>query len=101
MLQRAGVRRIAPTHFGIYPDAGAHLAMLEETFRSFGSWLDDIMPEGDGNLEALVTDWVARLAESHGLSTDEIAKYEIANPSYTSAWGIRRYWKKHRAAQEE
>jgi glyoxylase-like metal-dependent hydrolase (beta-lactamase superfamily II) len=96
-LQSVGLQRIAPTHFGIFPDAQAHLAMLEETLVDFGDWLTGIMPDGDENLEGLVTDWMAQRAESHGLSAVRNAQYEIANPSHTSAWGVRRYWKKYRS----
>lgn len=92
-----GAERIAPTHFGIYPDAAAHFGMLAETLDETLAWLERTMPAAaPSGFEAVVAEWLKARALRNGLTLDDHARYEVANPSYTSAWGIERYWNKFR-----
>jgi glyoxylase-like metal-dependent hydrolase (beta-lactamase superfamily II) len=95
-LKQAGAGRIAPTHFGVYPDAAAHLDLLSETLSETAAWLEETMPAQEGELETAVAGWLEGRALAAGLSPADHARYEVANPSHTSAWGIARYWKKYR-----
>ncbi len=96
-LSRIGAARIAPTHFGIYPDAGAHFDLLAETLAETEAWLEKTMPGHDPEgLEAGVADWLEDRSRAAGLSPEDFRRYEVANPSHTSAWGIARYWVKFR-----
>jgi len=96
-LKGAGAERVAPTHFGIYPDAAAHFSLLAETLTETAGWLERTMPVVDENdLEAEVTGWLKNRAIAAGLSLADYDRYEVANHSQASAWGIARYWKKYR-----
>lgn len=92
-----GVVRIAPTHFGVYPDAQAHLELLGATLEETAAWLESTMPgAGDSDLGDALTAWMAERAARYGLTEAQLQQYELANPSRTSAGGILRYWTKYR-----
>jgi hypothetical protein len=46
-------------------------------------------------------EWTADRSKQQGLTEDEFAPYEAANPSWMSATGIQRYWRKYRAIGRE
>lgn len=98
ILARLGVERIAPTHFGIYPDADTHVEMLAEALAGVGVWLERTMPQLEtiAELEVETAAWLAARARRFGLSHEQFEKYEISNPAVTSAGGIYRYWRKYR-----
>lgn len=98
-LQRLDIRRIAPTHFGIFDDPEwqlqAALGEIESTLR----WLEAVMPS-DPPLERLrqeFVDWLEEEARAAGVSADALQTYQIANPTWMSADGLQRYWRKFRA----
>jgi glyoxylase-like metal-dependent hydrolase (beta-lactamase superfamily II) len=100
MLRKAGIKRIAPTHFGIFDDPDWHLSQLERVLRSTEKWLDNVMPE-DPPIDVLrdkFTKWVE--TDSNKLNMTEKAKkdYDLANPLGMSADGLQRYWRKYRQA---
>ncbi len=91
-----------PTHFGIYPDAEAHLAfglrLLEET----SAWLERVMASGP-DLSALRREfeaWMAERGRAAGLSADVLAAYEAEGPNAFAATGLERYWRKVRNAPD-
>jgi putative SOS response-associated peptidase YedK len=43
-------------------------------------------------------EWTADRSKQQGLNEDEFAPYEAANPSWMSAAGMQRYWKKYRVS---
>ncbi len=91
------VQKIAPTHFGIYDDAKAHLELLGQTLEHTAAWLSENMPGITlAELKLSLTDWMAERADRYGLSEADHQRYEMANPSKTSAGGILRYWQKYR-----
>ena len=95
---RPEIRRIAPTHFGLYPDAQAHLELLGETLSETEAWLTEHVPGiTEPELAVALTSWMSARAGRFGLSAAELQRYELANPSRTSAGGIMRYWMKYRA----
>ena len=96
-LQDLRIEKVAPTHFGVYPDAVAHFDLLAETLAETGAWLEEILPGApEEDLEGAVAGWLEERARAAGLSSADHGRYEVANPSHTSAWGIARYWKKYR-----
>jgi glyoxylase-like metal-dependent hydrolase (beta-lactamase superfamily II) len=97
-LREEKFARIAPTHFGISDDAQAHLPMLERGLDEVEEFLDRVMP-GDPSLEEInrrFLEWTRKRSEAQGIGDDLIAAYEMANPSWMSAEGIQRYWRKFR-----
>jgi glyoxylase-like metal-dependent hydrolase (beta-lactamase superfamily II) len=94
-------RRIAPTHFGIYADAGWHLAELGRALDEVEAWLLTVMPI-DPPIEALsegLISWAQSRYRRDGLSDEQIQIYETANPSWMSPHGLQRYWRKHRSPE--
>jgi glyoxylase-like metal-dependent hydrolase (beta-lactamase superfamily II) len=95
-------QRIAPTHFGIFDDAGWHLTAVERALDELDDWITEVMPP-DPPLEQLNTaflDWSEARAIREGLKPETIRTYELVNPSWMAAAGIQRYWKKHRVEGE-
>lgn len=97
-MQAEEIRAVAPTHFGIYYDGKAHLAGLEQGLRRIESWMEVTMPEDlpiDQLRERYIA-WEQQDGVAQGLSQYTLRDYETANPSFMSADGIQRYWKKFR-----
>lgn len=91
--------RIAPTHFGIHTDPDWHLPALKRVLDEVEAWIEKIMPS-DPSLDVLndyFLDWVRKKAQSDGMDSTSTNGYEAANPSWMSAAGIQRYWRKNRA----
>lgn len=90
--------RIAPTHFGIFDDAGWHLHALHEALQETEQWMLTVMP-ADPSAEQLLEQfiaWANQRAQRQGLDQATIQLYETANPSKMSSLGIQRYWRKFR-----
>ncbi len=86
------------THFGAYRDKGAMLEELEARLSDWGAWVRDRLKEGFSP-EAMVPLFEAKVREelaAAGLDEEAIARYEAANPSAYSVFGLVRYWQKHR-----
>ncbi len=100
MLRGMGVKRIAPTHFGIFEDPDWHISQVESSLKAIENWMESVMP-GDPPIEVLrekFINWIE--AESSKLEMDSQAKkdYDLANPLGMSADGLQRYWRKNRLA---
>jgi len=99
-LRRLKVRRLAPTHFGIFEDADWHLQRVAAELDAVERFLEATMP-ADPPLETLnerFFSWAEERSRSAGLSEEDIAAYETANPSWMSPLGMQRYWRKYRTA---
>ncbi len=99
-LRREHFARIAPTHFGIYDDPEWQLRSVERELEASERWLEQVMP-GEPSIEQLrqlFGDWMSQQGLEQGLSPDVINAYDVANPTYMSADGLQRYWKKVRQA---
>ena len=97
-LQEEDLQFIAPTHFGIFPDAGQHLAAVEQGVNEIEAWMESALP-ADPSLERLQDDfvmWSKQRSLNAGLGEEWVAAFEAANPSAMSAGGIQRYWRKFR-----
>lgn len=96
-LSSLPVRRIAPTHFGIFEDAEWHLREALEALNELEAWIKTTMPS-DPPFEELNEQFVARARRRSmeaGVPPKVIDAFEAANPSWMSSYGIQRYWKKY------
>ena len=92
-------KRIAPTHFGVYDDAEWHLNELLRALDRIDIWMQEVLP-ADPPIETLrqmFTEYEQQRASQAGLSNQDVEAQQIANPSFMSADGILRYWKKYRS----
>ncbi len=97
-LQSLNFRRIAPTHFGIFNDAGWHLAALAKALDDVEAWMSANLP-GDPPVETINTgfmEWTRQRALADGVDPVQIQAYEAANPGWMSGYGMQRYWRKNR-----
>jgi glyoxylase-like metal-dependent hydrolase (beta-lactamase superfamily II) len=98
-IDRHGISHIAPTHFGVYDDVSAHLDRLSEAVDAADEWTASHLPDLADDPEALedaVSEWMHDLAITNGVDNEAWERYEMANPSWMAALGLRRYWRKHR-----
>ena len=98
-LQKLPIRRIAPTHFGIFDDADWHLAALGKALDEVEAWMETVMPS-DPAIEIInkeFIEWSRQRSIRERVQPELIEEYELANPSWMSSHGIQRYWKKFRA----
>ncbi len=101
-LQKAGSRRIAPTHFGIYNDASSHLSLALRVLDETERWLEAEMLS-DPSIEILRKHFMELVLEQgriQGVSDYVLEGYYLANPTWMSADGLARYWEKFRNPQE-
>jgi glyoxylase-like metal-dependent hydrolase (beta-lactamase superfamily II) len=94
--------KIAPTHFGIFTDIDWHLSALEDTLDEFEVWMAKTMPTDPDveDLKTQITQLARRSAMQDGVDPEVIDAYETANPSWMSAYGIQRYWRKYRSVAD-
>jgi glyoxylase-like metal-dependent hydrolase (beta-lactamase superfamily II) len=98
-LQAAHFTRIAPTHFGIFDDPAWHINSMLQAIDEVDEWMQQVLladpPVEEINDRFLA--WTRDRSKREGLPSDEIDAYEAANPSWMSAAGMQRYWRKYRA----
>jgi glyoxylase-like metal-dependent hydrolase (beta-lactamase superfamily II) len=89
---------IAPTHFGIYDDPDWHLACVSRTLDEVENWMEAVMPESHtiDDLRNNFIEWEHSRSQTAGLDTSTSTSQQVANPSFMSADGIYRYWRKYR-----
>lgn len=95
------ITHLAPTHFGLYDDVEAHLDGLDDSLTAAEDWVADAVPDLVDDPDALrtaTTEWVREQAMTQGVDEATWDLYELADPSWMAAMGLRRYWKKHLAA---
>jgi glyoxylase-like metal-dependent hydrolase (beta-lactamase superfamily II) len=96
--QSGSFTHLAPTHYGIFADAGWHLTKLKQTLNEIETWIQIVMLENP-SLEQLnhqFLEWTRQYSLRDGLDVETSALYEAANPSWMSSQGILRYWNKYR-----
>jgi glyoxylase-like metal-dependent hydrolase (beta-lactamase superfamily II) len=95
-LSQVEFDHIAPTHFGIYTDAKWHISRANKALDDVEAWMEKAMT-ADPPVEVLQEEfvrWARHLSQRDGLDKDLVDSYEVTNPSWMSAHGIYRYWKK-------
>jgi glyoxylase-like metal-dependent hydrolase (beta-lactamase superfamily II) len=101
-LQSLPLKAIAPTHFGIYSDAQAHLSRLLSLLDDLEAWMEKFIPPNPTleEINRLLDDWL--LQQGRGKMQDADLPYlHFLNPSWMSAAGILRYWTKVRPNQKD
>lgn len=100
-LQAKKPARIAPTHFGVYPDAAWHLETIAQMAADVSTWIEQVMP-ANPPLEELRQMYLAferQRAIHSGLDASAVDAQQVANPPSSSADGLHRYWHKYRTPQ--
>ena len=94
----SGSKRIAPTHFGIFDNAEAHLTLAVHFLDEVEVWLNQNM-SGIPDVETLGVRY-ADFLHAHGLTAglDEstLKVYDGGNPINFAARGLFRYWQRVR-----
>lgn len=100
-LRETGAARIAPTHFGIFDGLDAHLSQLARELDLVEEFIEQVMPANPAieEINQRFLDWTQKRSESDGLDAGDMLAYETANPSWMSAAGIQRYWRKYRTPE--
>jgi len=95
-LRTLPIRRLAPTHFGIFDDPQNHLDTLEQALNDLETWMENTLPTTSSveDLKTHLTQWTYKNARTQGLSEDLWQAYELVNPIWMSVIGIHRYWSK-------
>lgn len=98
VLERLAFTQIAPTHFGIYRDRDWHLAAMARELDSIEAWMEVIQPQKHiiEDLRQAFSQWSEQRFNQEGIEAPQRLVYEAANPSFMSADGIMRYWRKYR-----
>lgn len=100
-MRQLDFQRIAPTHFGLYADAGWHLDALSRELDTVQGWIEATLP-ANPELDAITEQyqaWMKSRSTHDGIQSDQTNVFEITNPSWMSPLGIQRYWRKHRSGQ--
>lgn len=89
-----------PTHFGPIENARAHLEAVSELLDQSAAFVRDRMQTGVERdvLIQQYSAWSHERARTHGLSEQDLEKYELANPTFMSVDGLIRYWRKRGTA---
>lgn len=99
-VRRHDVAHLAPTHFGLYDDVAVHLHRLEGAITRTDQWVDErgpAMADDENGLREDTIAWMREQAAASGVDDETWELYELANPSWMAALGLRRYWSKHKA----
>ncbi|HEY3897153.1 MAG TPA: MBL fold metallo-hydrolase [Chthoniobacter sp.] len=96
-LRTLEIRRIAPTHFGIFESPAKHLEMLATGLDALAKFIEEVMP---GNplpeeISQRYQEWMNEQYALHHVGGDELNAYEFASPWWMSPGGIQRYWRKY------
>lgn len=85
--------QIAPTHFGIFPDADSHLDQAIDSLNSLQIWL--LEKEADisdiETMKTLYAGWLADQIKSTQLDESALEKFERGSPVSFAAAGLYRY----------
>ena len=97
-LPERDVTHLALTHFGLFDDVTAHLNRLEAGLDAADDYVRTTLPDlvdDENALRDATVEWVHDHARSQGVDEDTWELYELADPSWMAASGLRRYWEKH------
>ncbi len=98
-LRSVRARWLVPTHFGPFEDVDWHLERLATLLDDVEALLKRVMPQepDEAALRQILDAWVAEWNRRDGVDEALHQAYETANPTWMSAAGVRRYWRKFRA----
>ncbi len=97
-LATGSLERVAPTHSGIYSDPEWHFSAVAAALDEVEAWMEQVMPANPEieTLRRAFTDWNQANLKAHGVDSVLVDAFEAPNPSFMSADGIQRYWRKYR-----
>ena len=96
MIRELELNRMFCTHFGVVDDVDLHIDRLISELNIVVEYVKNLVAEGLDR-DAIVTryvGWYRERAYSAGLLSDDLIKYETANPFFMSVDGIMRYMNK-------
>jgi len=100
LLRNLNPQTLYLTHYGPVTDIDPHLNALIAVLKDWGEWMK-IRYGQQLSVEEVTPDFKAYAAsglQKLGLTPNEIARYEAANPAWMSVAGLLRYWKKREQA---
>lgn len=100
LLRGLAPRQLYLTHFGPISDVNTHLDALKKVLKDWGDWMKIRYDQGL-TAQQITPDFQAYAAaalQDLGLSANELARYEAANPAWMSVAGLLRYWKKRESS---
>ncbi len=97
-LSELSVERLYLTHFGEHEDPAGHFEQLGRRllrcYRAVADILDESPETELLELQRRYQAWERTEAMASGMSVEQYEAYEKANPSFMSAQGFARYWRK-------
>ena len=96
ILRSLNLKTIYISHFGKVTNIEEHLNQLEETLWDWSKWMKPHFEAGTSipEIAPLFVKYVNTQMLAKGMSKEEVAKYELSNPSWMNVAGLLRYWKK-------
>ena len=92
-IRELNLKKMFCTHFGVVNDVDLHIDKLISELNLVVDYIKNMMSKGCDR-DAIVPkyeEWYRERAFSAGLSNEDLAKYETANPFFMSVDGIMRY----------
>ena len=89
-------------HFGkVAAGLGEHFDALEERVHRWATWFRDRLRAGDdeAQLAPAFTDYEMQDLRAGGAAEEQLADYELADPSYMAVPAALRYWRKYHPEQ--
>ena len=96
VLEQLPLEAVYLTHFGKVTNLPKHFAALKFILKDWSNWIYPYFKKGVPT-EAILqdfTDYTNQQLLDFGADPNSIISYGKANPSFMSAYGLMRYWKK-------
>ncbi len=96
LIKSKRYRKLYLTHFGEISDVKSHLIELEGRLRNFKRWMGTQleMKVSDKKILKGFESYVSNQMKAHGVKGKQLKQYELANPTWMSVYGLKRYWQK-------
>ena len=96
LLEQLGLETVYVSHFGKVTDLPTHFEKLRFILWDWANWVKPYFDKGTPPYEVqpLFMEYTTNQLIQHGVSKENIIKYEKANPAWMSVLGLLRYWKK-------
>jgi len=94
MLKSTQAQNLYLAHFGLHPALG-HWESLEMVLDDWSLWIKSYFDQEIqiGEVTSIFAEKVENQLKKAGMNEEQIARYEVANPSYMNVTGLYRYWK--------
>ena len=96
ILEKRPANHLFLTHYGQISDKSQHLAQLSNRLIEWANWIKPYF-EAQTPVAAIVPAFEAFVQQQlirDGVNTNDIERYNKANPAFMSVAGLMRYWKK-------